>query len=347
MNECLAAAVEVVSPGACATIQDLGRFGWRRCGVPSAGALDPLALRIADALAGNPAGAPAIEFFVAGPTLRAAGGPLRLACAGDFSCVLTRNGERTTIAPWRSVTLLPGDSLRAGQPRCGRVGYVAVRGLVVGPVLGSASTYARAALGGIEGRPLAAGDRLAAAAVDAAAPELALCRPPTAATGAIRVVLGPQDDYFDAAAIAAFLAADYRVSREADRMGLRLDGPALAHRADKGAEIVSDATVPGSIQVPGNGLPIVLLADAQTAGGYPKIATVASADLPRLATAALGASVRFSAVSVAEAEALAREREAVARRLLGSIAPLASEGAIDVDALYGANLVSGVVDASP
>jgi len=126
---------------------------------------------------------------------------------------------------------------------------------------------------------------------------------------------------------------------------MRLLGTALAHRPDKGAEIVSDATVPGSIQVPGNGLPIVLLADGQTVGGYPKIGTVISADLARLATAPVGAELRFAAVGVAEAEAAAREREAEVLALLASIQALAWQDGIDLEAIYTANLVSGMIDA--
>ena len=172
-----------------------------------------------------------------------------------------------------------------------------------------------------------------------------LRRPPTALTGPIRVVPGPQADYFSEATLAAFFAGSYRVSAEADRMGVRLQGPALVHRSDKGAEIVSDATVPGSIQVPGNGLPIVLLADGQTVGGYPKIGTVASADLGRLATAPVGAELRFEAVTVAQAETLARAHEAEVRAWLAAIELLALDGDIDLHAIYGNNLVSGIIDA--
>lgn len=348
MNE---ATVELVSPGALATIQDLGRSGWRRFGVPRAGALDPALLRIANVLAGNKEGAPAIEFFLAGPTLKAADAPVQLGFAGDFALTLTRaNGERARLDGWRSVTLLPGDTLQAAAPRSSRAGYVALGGLAVPEVLGSASTYTRAGLGGHHGRPLAAGDKLAAAAAalqpDAPPQERMLRRPPTAdSAGPIRVVPGPQADYFDAAAMAAFFAGEYQVSSDADRMGVRLQGPALAHRADKGNEIVSDATVPGSIQVPGNGQPIVLLADGQTAGGYPKIGTVISADLPRLATAAVGATLRFQAVTVAEAEAAARRREDELRALLATVQPLLLDGDIDLQAIYAANLVSGMIDA--
>ncbi len=345
----MAATLEILSPGALATVQDLGRIGWRRFGVPRAGALDPALLRIANALVGNAEGAAGIEFFIAGPTLAAVDAPVQLGLAGDFQVTLQRaNGERKQLDAWRSITLQAGETLRIGAPRTARGGMVAVRGLCVPPVLGSAATYTRARLGGQGGRALAAGDKLQVASLPlhggAALAERHLPRPPAADRSPIRVVPGPQAGHFDAATLAAFLAAEYRVSADADRMGLRLQGPALAHNA-RGAEIVSDATVPGSIQVPGNGQPIVLLADGQTAGGYPKIATVVSADLPRLALAPVGAMIRFEAVDVARAETLAREHEAGLRRLLASMAPLTMDGDIDLAAIYAANLVSGVVDA--
>lgn len=345
----MTATVEVVSPGALSTLQDLGRPGWRRHGVPGCGALDAALLRIANVLAGNAEGAAAIEFFVAGPTLKALDEPLQLGFAGDFSLTLVRaNGERTQLDSWRSVTLWPGDTLRAGSPRNSRCGVVAVRGLVAPLVLGSASTYMRALLGGYGGRALAAGDKLSASAMPLKAgmvpTEQILRRPRAPERGAMRVVLGPQADHFDAAALASFFGSEYQVSTEVDRMGVRLQGPALLHN-DRGGEIVSDATVPGSIQVPGNGLPIVLLADGQTAGGYPKIATVISADLPRLAVAAVGTPLRFESVTVAQAEVLAREHEAGLRRLLSAIEPLALDGDVDLHAMYNANLVSGMIDA--
>lgn len=346
----MSAFVEVTSPGALATVQDLGRTGWRRFGVPRAGAIDPAWLRIANRLVGNTEGAAAIEFFVAGPTLKAHDAPVRLAFAGDFALTLQRGSDTSVLESWRSVTLQPGDTLRVGMPRWGRVGYVAIAGLQVPDVLGSASTYTRARIGGVQGRALAAGDRLAAMAVrraapDEALPEAVLRSPPARPDAPIRVVPGPQDDHFDAAAMDVFFSAEYRVSRDADRMGLRLEGPALKHRVDKGAEVVSDATIPGSIQVPGNGLPIVLLADGQTAGGYPKIATVISADLARLANAEVGATLRFAPVSVAKAEGLAREREAQVQRWLAAVEPLTLVDGVDLAALYANNLVSAMIDA--
>lgn len=360
--------IDITAPGALVTVQDLGRSGWRRFGVPLAGALDSGLLRIANRLAGNADASPALEFFLVGPSFLAIDAPVQLAFAGDFAVTLLHAGERRVLASWRSVTLQPGDALQVGALRSGRVGYIALAGLAVTPVLGSASTYARARLGGIGGRALAAGDRLTVAAAAAgplgdapaergpgSAPaerglgrapvERVLGSPPATSDGPIRVVIGPQDDHFDAAAMAVFLSAAYRLSRDADRMGLRLDGPPLRHRPDKGAEIVSDAAVPGSIQVPGNGQPIVLLADGQTAGGYPKIATVASADLARLASASVGTVLRFAAVTVAEAEALARAHEAALLRHLAAIAPLTLVEGIDLAALYDSNLVSAMINA--
>ena len=208
--------LEVVSPGALATIQDLGRTGWRRFGVPRAGALDPAQLRIANTLVGNPEGAAAIEFFVAGPTLKAIDEPVQLGFAGDFSITLQRvDGERRQLDGWRSVTLQPGETLRIGAPRAARGGIVAVRGLHVAPVLGSAATYTRARLGGQCGRALAAGDRLTVATLPStgrpAPPDRRLPRPPVVGHRPIRAVPGPQDDHFDADQLAAFFATAYRV----------------------------------------------------------------------------------------------------------------------------------------
>ncbi|HCZ14738.1 MAG TPA: biotin-dependent carboxyltransferase family protein [Accumulibacter sp.] len=339
----MSAALEIVSPGAMASIQDLGRPGLRRVGVPRAGALEPGWLRLANALVGNEEAAPAIEFFGGGLLMRALERPVRVALAGHFSATVIAADEQRRVDSWRSVTLAPGETLRCATLAEGRLGYVALAGISVRRQLGSASTYARAGLGGLDGRLLGPGDRLAAAACSGA--EKMLKEPPPVDPSPIRVVLGPQDDYFDEASIARLLSEAYQVSAAADRMGIRLDGPRLGHRPEKGVEITSDATVPGSIQVPGQGQPIVLLADGQTAGGYPKVATVISADLPRLAVMAPGQTLRFVAVSVPAAEFAARTREAALQALIAGIGALAEPGALDLQAIYDANLVSGVVDA--
>ena len=339
----LRAVLEVLSPGAMASIQDLGRFGLRRLGVPCSGALEPGWLRLGNALLGNPEGAPAIEFFAGGLAVRALHLPLQVAIAGPFAAELWHAAGRRRLASWRSVRLAPGETLRCGSPAAGRVGYLALAGLEVARQLGSASTYVRAGLGGVDGRLLVPGQRLSVAAGSGG--ERMLRSPPLLDEAPIRVVPGPQDEHFDALAMATLVGAAYRISPAADRMGIRLDGPLLAHRPDRGPEIVSDATVPGSIQVPGSGQPIVLLADGQTAGGYPKIATVITADLPRLALMAPGQTVRFAAVSVAAAEDAARARAAELRALIAGIGPLADAGDPDPQAIYAANLISGVVDA--
>lgn len=333
--------LEVLSPGAYASLQDLGRRGYRRVGVPWAGVLDARLMRIANALVGNPAGAPVIECFDGGLQLAARGAALRLAVAGDAVVEVESAGERRVLAAWRSLTLQAGDVLRLRRLERGRIAVVAVEGLALPKVLGSASTYARAALGGLDGRALVAGVRLPAAAASDRREQM-LPEPPRTPSGSIRVIAGPQADHFSAATLAAFAVADYRVTTEADRMGVRLEGPALAHQG--APEIVSDATVPGSIQVPGSGQPIVLLADAQTAGGYPKIATVISADLPRLAAARPGQRLRFALVDPPEGERLARAAEAETRALLAALRPLLV-GGVDEAALYACNLVTGFVHA--
>ncbi|HPU81227.1 biotin-dependent carboxyltransferase family protein [Accumulibacter sp.] len=339
--------LEIVSAGAMASIQDLGRPGLRRLGVPRAGALQPDWLRLANALLGNAEDAPAIEFFAGGLSVRALESPLRLALAGPFAAAVVAAGSRRRLESWRSVTLAPGEVLRCGMPVAGRVGYVALAGIRVARQFGSASTYARAGLGGLDGKLLAPGARIPATACRGGG-ESGLRPPPAAGDRSpIRVLLGPQDDYFDEPSIAAFLSSPYRILPAADRMGMRLQGALLRHRPERGVEITSDATVPGSIQVPAQGQPLVLLADGQTAGGYPKIATVISADLPRLAVMAPGEVVRFAAVSVTAAEAAARAREAALRALIDGIGPCtALAGLVDLQAIYTANLVSGVVDAA-
>ena len=161
---------------------------------------------------------------------------------------------------------------------------------------------------------------------------------PAAPAQTIRVVLGPQEDHFTPEAVETFLTRPWQVTQEADRMGLRLDGPRLSHA--KGYNITSDAIVTGSIQVPGSGQPIIMLVDRQTSGGYPKIATVITADLPALARFSPGASFHFAAVSAAEGAHLARERAAEMAELLASIAPWRPSGQIDEAALYRENLIS-------
>lgn len=209
-------------------------------------------------------------------------------------------------------------------------------------MLGSRATYARAALGGHKGRALQPGDRLPIGPFADAQP-LALPEPLQDPSTPIRVIPGPQDDHFPPETLRAFLAGTFTVSDQIDRMGMRLSGPVLAHSAPELTGIVSDGIVPGAVQVPGNGQPIVLLADGQTVGGYPKIATVISADLPRLARRSPGEAIRFQAVDIDEARRLHGAAAKARAALLDSARP-ATAGGLDLRSLYEQNLISGVLD---
>ena len=350
----------VLSPGAMASIQDLGRIGYRRIGVPKSGVLHPDLAFIANALAGNSEDTAVVEFFLSGPTFQLEAGGVRLALAGDFTVELTRGKTKRTLQSWRTVTLEAGDTLQIGPVVSGTAGYIAISGGFKLPaVMGSCSTYLRGGFGGVDGKRLSANSTLAAARDSVETePDYQLPQPPKFTTlgltrgateqdqpAVIRVVPGPQDDYFTEAARHDFLTGTYTVSRESDRMGSRLEGPILTHHPDKSPEIISDGIVPGSIQVPGNGAPIVLLADGPTVGGYPKIATVISVDLPKLAIMLPGSRISFAAVTPEEAENLLRTHREKLTALITTIEPLALTAEVNLEALYNTNLVCGVVDA--
>ena len=340
----MSAIVEVVDAGLAVTIQDRGRTGYRNIGVPVSGAIDPGLMAAANALLGNTAGSAVLEVCLGGPSLKAVSGTVRIALTGDLSAqVLNVRGSLLKVMPWQTATLFPGDVIRIGGLAHG-VGYVGISGgFQVALQLGSRSTYLRAGIGGVNGRALGVGDRLKCAPVSGD-PWLEYCGtlPWKVAPGPIRVLPGPQDDYFTAEALATFLATPYQVTRDMDRMGIRLDGAKLCHN-EKGAEIVSDGVVPGSIQVPANGQPIVLMADCQTSGGYPKIGTVIRADLPRLAHLRPGDEIRFTAVDHVQAAAALRDQAQQLARWRQGIGSFRPPGVIDEAALYGGNLISGAV----
>jgi biotin-dependent carboxylase-like uncharacterized protein len=334
--------LEILASGLFTSVQDLGRFGWQAFGVPVSGALDGTALRLANLLVGNAPGTAALEILLSGPVFRVAVDTVRVAVAGAGARLAVDGAD--TIPAWRSACLQRGDVVTVVLGRSSACCCLAVEGgIAVPPVLGSASTYARAGLGGFEGRPLRAGDRVPLTLAEAPPrAERYLPEPPPAALDMpIRAVLGPQQDRFTDRALADLLAAEYRISASADRMGMRLDGPALAHQG--GWDIVSDAIATGAIQVPGSGQPILLLADHQTTGGYPKIATVVSADLPIVGRRRPGDAIRFAAVSIEEAEELAAAAERRFTALAASLAPVPANVGIDVSSLYAGNLISGVV----
>lgn len=330
----MSAGLEIRSPGLGVSIQDGGRHGYRHIGVPLSGALDPVFLAAANGLLGNPAGAAGLEVLLAGPLLQALDAPVRIALAGTMGARrIGPSGASQAVPAWSTLSLQPGEQLQVGSPR--GVGYIAVEGgLLTPPMLGSCSTYARAGL-------IHAATTLPCCAARGQGGErrnVALRHE----SGPIRVIPGPQDDHFTAAALDHFYTGPFRVTRQRDRMGLRLAGPALAHN-QRGADILSDGVTPGAIQVPADGQPILLLADCQTVGGYPKIATVIRADLPRLAHLQPGDEIRFRAVDADEAAAA---RSALARRLsdwLASARQIPAGSDPDSAVLLAANLAGAAV----
>ncbi|MDQ5854196.1 MAG: biotin-dependent carboxyltransferase family protein [Chloroflexota bacterium] len=332
-------ALRVGSPGVLATLQDLGRRGWLRFGVPAAGAMDPIGLAMANGLVGNPLGTAALELTLAGGHFTVENGPVRIAVAGgDFPLAV----DGMAVQGVRSHWLEPGRTISLGSARMGAHAYLAVAGgFRIEPVLGSAATHVRSRIGGWHGRPLMAGDVLPLNGMPEPGPERTLApgfkRPNHPR---VRAVLGPQDDYLTPAAIETFLSAEYTITTQADRMGYRLTGPKLEHA--KGPDIVSDAIAPGSVQVPGFGEPIVLLADRQTTGGYPKIATVISADLPALGQRRPGDHLRFEAITVEAAQVARRDLWAWLEALPSLLVPVGRE--LDSEHLLAVNLISGVTN---
>ena len=270
-------AIEVLDGGLLTTVQDRGRCGYQRYGVPVSGAMDPFALRAANMLVGNPDSAAGLEVTLLGPRLRFLADATIAVTGADLGGVL----DGRPIARWSPVRVPASSVLSFDGARDGVRAYLAIAGgLDVPLVLGSRSTYLRSRLGGFEGRALKAGDILRVLEPASRLP----AGPPVPGAGfsipvyghshVLRIVLGPQDDWFTEAGLRTFLASTYTVTPQSDRMGTRFSGPRIEHRA--GADIVSDGTPLGAVQVAGDGVPIVLAADRGTAGGYTKIATVIS-----------------------------------------------------------------------
>ena len=330
-------SLRVVTAGPHTTIQDKGRPGQQWLGIPEGGALDRDALALGNALVGNDSSAAVIEVCLGNFSAELMV-PARIALTGTDAGVLTvqdATGRSMEIPANRSVDLDAGRTVRLGVIPDSNTATLAVSGGIEAPLLyGSRSTSPSAGIGGTDGAPLADGAVLELGPPGHGdGPELmAAATTLDAGTGGhtVRCVRGPQEDRFTDAALETFFGEAYSVSPVLDRMGIRLDGPVLEHRA--GADIPSDGIVTGTVQVPGNGLPIVLLADHQSTGGYTKIATVVTADIPKLARLRPGEALRFTAVSVGEAESLAREHHRLQRRRIESLSPAAP--VVDLAALY-------------
>jgi biotin-dependent carboxylase-like uncharacterized protein len=324
--------------GPASSIQDGGRHGAQRYGLTPSGAMDRLALAAANCLVGNELFAAAIEIGPFGAAFTARQGAVRVALAGA-----PRRADiaGSAVASDTSMTLADGETLTLGFARGGSFSYLAIEGGVAGErMFGSLAVNARAGLGSPYPRPLQAGDELQVAAASSAA-ERRIDLPATV-EGPIRVVMGPQDDEFGDDAKKMLLESDWRISPTSDRMGYRLEGPVIKHL--HGHNIVSDGTVNGSIQVPGNGAPIVLMPDRGTTGGYPKIATVITADLGRFAQIPAARGFRFKAVSMPEAQEEARKFAALLRTLPDRLRGIESFD-LNIEALRDANVAGAAVSA--
>lgn len=305
------ATFSVIEPGLITTVQDLGRYGAQRLGIPVSGAMDQQSLILANLLVGNDPSAAGLEATLKGPELLV----LQENCIALTGAEASPQLNDRPFPTWTATRVRPGDRLSIGQATRGLRLYLSVAGGIDVPqVLGSRSTYLPGRLGGLAGRALQKGDLLAAGSPtrpldtiesQTVSPDLI---PAFSREVTLRVILGPQDHLFTPEGIATFLNAPYRVTPQADRMGYRLSGPVIRH--SRGHDIISDGTAFGSIQVAGDQQPIILLADRQTTGGYPKIATVISVDLPLVAQARPGARVRFQSVTLPEAHRLLRQKSA-------------------------------------
>jgi biotin-dependent carboxylase-like uncharacterized protein len=344
--------LNILQPGLVTSVQDLGRAGYQRLGIGPSGALDPVALRAANLLIGNEPGEGALEIIYLGPTIKIEAESVRLSFAGASATIeiLSNNAAGAAngsawIAGQRSVVVRRGDIVKIGSLTGSACLYVGVEGgLAVDPTMGSVSTNIRAGTGGWHGRALAAGDQLPLRRVRASdRDEYRLEGITFLPSTQIRVTSGPQHDYFDEANIARFFQNEYTVSTS-DRVGMRLMGDTALHHC-KGFNIASDAIAPGSIQIPGNGQPIVLMTDRQTTGGYPKIATVISADLPALGRLFIGAKLRFEQVSMDTAHVLRRRMLSFLEDLKNCVVPISSPITPTISVLSDRNLISGVIDA--
>ncbi|MFD2787528.1 5-oxoprolinase subunit C family protein [Hymenobacter rubripertinctus] len=330
-------SLHLLRPGLLTTIQDAGRPGYRQAGVSVGGPLDARALRVANLLVGNPTGAAALEVTLLGPTIQFTADHLLALCGADLSATL--NGQPLPLN--RAVAVRAGTQLAFGRPRAGCRAYLAVAGgLAVPMVLGSRATYLAAGIGGLAGRALRAEDVLAVAEPAPAAnclrqqllarsPELPCVAAPwfaaptltpqPEAKPVLRAVRGPEYGQFTAASQQAFWTKEFQVTPASNRMGSRLAGLPLLRTAGA-PELLSAAVTFGTVQVPPGGQPIVLLADHQTTGGYPRLALVAATDWPQLAQVPPGGTVRFQEISLPEAQQLYIAQENQLRQLERAVA---------------------------
>ena len=309
--------IEVIRPGTHTTIQDLGRVGYQKLGVPPSGVIDSFSFKCANLLVGNSPGEAGLEITLYGPELRF-DGDLAIAITGAD---LGPRINDTKVDNWNTIGVSAGDVLSFSGPSNGVRSYVAFSGGIneetAPSILGSKSTYIPSGFGGMNGRALGVGDKLGIGCPSGSDTVYrSLNTPPNYEDRVIlRMIYGPHDDMFGKDALDTLTRSEYTVALDSDRMGCRLDGPRVDHL--EGADIISDGNAFGSIQIPGDGLPLILLADRGTTGGYAKIATVISADGILLAQLMPGSIVRFRAVTLDEALEARMAQEDLLRELMG------------------------------
>lgn len=304
--------IRVLRPGMLTTVQDMGRTGYQSQGFSVAGVMDVRSFKLANMLVDNPENEPVLEMTLMGPTLEFTSDTIIAITGGNFDPIIERKvGGKEPAQMYSAIYMHKGDVISFGSASSGARGYIAFSSFLKIPVvMGSRSTYLKCGVGGYKGRKLEKGDFLLFYRKRRYLPFFLSHKMEPESfesdTVTLRVVLGPQDDHFTKNGIETFLNSEYSVTSDFDRMGCRLEGPYIA---SKKTNIISDGIAFGSIQVPANGKPIILASDRQTTGGYPKIATVISADMPLLAQARTDTKIRFKAVTVQEAQRIFLEEE--------------------------------------
>ena len=300
-------AIKVISPGGYTTIQDRGRFGFQHMGIPVSGSLDNFSFVMANLLVGNPENQAAMEITIIGPHLEVRK-EMDIALTGAKMDITI---NETRVEQWRSIRVKPGDIINIGQVQSGCRSYLAFNGGINIPeVMGSFSTYAQGRIGGFKGRPLQEGDILETRDTPLLKKERIIAEkfiPHFPGNIIVRTIPGPQDDYFDDG-IKLLFSSKYMVTPKADRMGYRLSGEVISVKAGMPESIISEPSVPGSIQIPPDGQPIILFVE-QTVGGYAKIATVISSDLCLVAQTTPGDTIRFESINLDAAHKLIFEEQ--------------------------------------
>ena len=299
--------MKILKPGMYTTIQDVGRYNYQKSGMSVAGAMDQFSLKVANILVGNKDSEACLEATLFGLEIEFDGDALIAVTGADLGPMINNKA----VDMWSGVKVSDGDVLSFGAAKSGCRGYIAIAsGIDVPDVMGSKSTYVKGKVGGFNGRILKAGDeiKIKSSGENKFAGVVKLPTefiPSYSKDNTVRVVLGPQDDYFTENGINTFFSSHYEVTNEFDRMGYRLSGSKITHKT--GADIISDGITMGSVQVPGHGAPIIMMADRQTTGGYTKIATVITSDINIVGQLKPGDSISFKSIDIVEAHKVYKE----------------------------------------